>query len=77
MDVWITCPDCGQKVLSNRMKAPELLRAHKAVCPLRVESEGAVATTSRPRPRARRPKAPEPPTRGAEEEGAEVEVASP
>ena len=37
MEVWISCPDCGQKVLSARLKPPALLRAHRAVCPLRPE----------------------------------------
>ena len=33
-EIWITCPDCGQKAVSNRMRAGELLEAHRAVCPL-------------------------------------------
>lgn len=35
MEVWITCPECGQKVLSSRMKPGQLLRVHRAVCSLR------------------------------------------
>ena len=33
-EVWITCPDCGQKAVSNRMRAGELLEVHRTVCPL-------------------------------------------
>lgn len=43
MEVWIQCPDCGQKVLSNRLEPPALLCAHRAVCALRSEPPTAPA----------------------------------
>jgi hypothetical protein len=62
MEVWISCPDCGQKVLSARLKPQALLRAHREVCPLRV-----IEVT---------PRAPKPPVEG-QEAGDEVGAASP
>ena len=62
MEVWIECPDCGQKVLSARLKPQALLRAHREVCPLRAIEPA--------------PPAPEPPAEGREA-GAEVGAASP
>lgn len=76
MEVWITCPDCGEKVLSNRMKAAELLRVHEAVCPLRVEVPA--SSSSPPKAAATRSRqASETPALGAEGEEAEVGVAPP
>lgn len=34
-ETWITCHDCGEKVLSSRHSPDELLEIHRAVCPLR------------------------------------------
>ena len=77
MEVWITCPDCGQKVLSNRMKAAELLRTHKMVCPLRVEASPAGSSVTHPPGGTRRPQTAEPPAEGAEGEAPGVGVAPP
>ena len=62
MEVWITCPDCGQKVLSARLKPQALLRAHRAVCALRSEPPAAQASEA---------------SAGGREAGDEVGAASP
>jgi hypothetical protein len=62
MEVWITCPDCGQKVLSARLTPEALLDAHRDICPLSSERP----TTRTPAPPA-----------GGQEAGDEVGAASP